>query len=134
MRALLGAVLLFGCGPDFEGQWKGTLQVVATCSDGSSDSKTSDVSWAIVETSPAVLVVTPATGTCGSFDGTAQGNVVTMTPRSCPAVSGATSNAFTGGTLVMTTAGVMNVVSFSSRVTFPNGNCGANVTGTLLKK
>lgn len=120
------AVLLFACGPSFDGRWTGALESFGVC--GSGGSLTSGpVDWTIRETE-AVVTVTPKGGNCGSFVADLTGDLAIV--RSQPCGSGFL---FTSGRLALGPPDLLTVVIESSS-TGASTTCAGVAEGLLMRQ
>lgn len=134
------AVVFCACGKDFSGTYKGTLALVASCSNGQGINSTGEETWAVTEDGDKVSFAPADNGTCGTFTGKADGDVVTFDAKTCAPetkndVTGTVS--LTSGTVSM--SGKALAVSANEAVQLvgssgSSATCSGTYTGTLTKQ
>lgn len=79
VAALLSLVV--GCGPDFEGTFRGTLVATGSCTDGSSPNGSWQAAWTIAHDNSQVTV--SFDGACSPITATAGGNRASIATKTC---------------------------------------------------
>lgn len=84
MRAMIvvAAVLGVACGPNFGGDFRGTLSVAETCSDGSGQNVSGPGDFQITDRGGQLTIIVG--GACDPLTAKAAGNSATIAAKTCP--------------------------------------------------
>ena len=137
--AIVAALGVVGCGPEFDGEFKGTYTISSICNDGSGGSQSVVSDWIVRETAGKLTIVT--NGACSPLTATINGRTASVLPQSCQSQVTADGETWvpsaTSGTLRLTDTGDLNIAyqlhwSFSGP--YGTGYCDDTAANGLLAR